>query len=558
MKFNLGLCCLLAVFNPCAAEDLLISGGPIYTGDAKQPRVEALLIRGEKIVFAGALEQARRQAANARPINLDGGAAYPGFVDSHAHLTGIGLRELELNLEGVTSIEALATALKEWAKAHPGADPITGRGWIETHWPEKRFPTRADIDRAVSDRPVFLERADGHAAIANSRALALGGVDAKSVDPAGGKILRDTAGAPTGMLIDAAMDRVYSKLPALTFERRREALERAVALYAARGWTAVHNMSATREEVSILEDLARARKLPIRVYNYLDVQYADEVLAKGPRRDSTGLVHVRGVKLYMDGALGSRGAALLANYSDAPGNGLLLTQPEELARILKRARATNTQVATHAIGDRGNRLVLDAYANTFGTDREALKRARWRIEHAQIIDPADIPRFGALGVIASMQPSHAIGDLYFAPSRLGPDRLVGAYAWRMLLDSHAIIVAGSDAPVEKGDPLIEFYAATYRHDLGGRAGPDWHLEQAVSQSEALRMLTAAPAHAVFRDSELGTLEAGKLADLTIYSADIMTAEPAQLVKARTVMTVVGGTVSSHSRTIIEPAARPAG
>jgi predicted amidohydrolase YtcJ len=546
MKFNLGLCCLLAVFNPCAAEDLLISGGPIYTGDAKQPRVEALLIRGEKIVFAGALEQARRQAANARPINLDGGAAYPGFVDSHAHLTGIGLRELELNLEGVTSIEALATALKEWAKAHPGADPITGRGWIETHWPEKRFPTRADIDRAVSDRPVFLERADGHAAIANSRALALGGVDAKSVDPAGGKILRDTAGAPTGMLIDAAMDRVYSKLPALTFERRREALERAVALYAARGWTAVHNMSATREEVSILEDLARARKLPIRVYNYLDVQYADEVLAKGPRRDSTGLVHVRGVKLYMDGALGSRGAALLANYSDAPGNGLLLTQPEELARILKRARATKTQVATHAIGDRGNRMVLDAYAGTFGTDSRSLKQARWRIEHAQIIDPADIPRFGSLGVIASMQPSHAIGDLYFAPSRLGPHRLLGAYAWRRLLDTGAMIAAGSDAPVEKGDPLIEFYAATHRHDLAGRAGPDWHLEQAVSRSEALRMLTAAPAHAVFRESELGTLEAGKLADLTVFSADVMTAEPAQIPIARPVMTIVGGSVLTIS------------
>ena len=548
MKLHLGFWCLLAaVLIPCAAEELLISGGPIYTGDAKQPRVEALLVRGEKIVFAGALEQARRQAADATPINLDGGAAYPGFVDSHAHLTGIGLREMELNLEQVASIEALVAALEDWAKAHPGSDPITGRGWIETHWPEKRFPTRADIDRAVADRPVFLERADGHAAIANSRALALGSVDAKSVDPPGGKILRDGTGAPTGMLIDAAMELVNARLPPLTLPRRREALERAVALYAARGWTSVHNMSATREEVTILEQLAQARKLPIRVDNYLDVQYADEVLAKGPSRDSTGRVHVRGVKLYIDGALGSRGAALLANYSDAPGNGLLLTQPDELARILKRARATNTQVATHAIGDRGNRLVLDAYASTFGADKEALKRARWRIEHAQIIDPVDIPRFGSSGVIASMQPSHAIGDLYFAPSRLGPDRLVGAYAWRKLLDSHATIVAGSDAPVEKGDPLIEFYAATFRHDLEGRAGPDWHLEQTVSRSEALRMLTAAPAYAVFRERELGTLEAGKQADLTIYSTDIMTAKPAQILQARPVMTIVGGTVTSRSQ-----------
>jgi predicted amidohydrolase YtcJ len=463
-------------------------------------------------------------------------------VDSHAHLTDIGLRELTLNLEQVKSIESLVATLKAWAAKHPGPDPIRGMGWIETHWPEKRFPTRADIDRAVSDRAVFLERADGHAAIANSRALALGKVDAKSVDPAGGQILRDAAGEPTGMLIDAAMDRVRAKLPALTPARHRDALERAVKLYAARGWTAVHNMSATREDVRLLEALAIARKLPLRVDNYLDVNEADTLLAKGPTHDSTGLVHVRGVKLYIDGALGSRGAALLANYSDAPGNGLLLTQPDELAKILKRARATNTQVATHAIGDRGNRLVLDAYATNFGADANALRRARWRIEHAQIIDPADIPRFGKLGVIASMQPSHAIGDLYFAPARLGPDRLDGAYAWRRLLDTGATIVAGSDAPVERGDPLIEFYAATWRHDLEGRAGPDWHLEQAVSRSDALRMLTLAPAFAVSRERELGTLVAGKFADITIYSADIMSAEPAQILKARPVMTIVGGEI----------------
>ena len=546
MKNNSGfLCLLLAVLTPCAAADLLVYGGPIYTGDAKHPQVESLLIRGEKIVFAGALDQAKQQAADARPINLDGGAAYPGFVDSHAHLTGIGLRELELNLEGIASIDALVTALKDWAKAHPGSEPITGRGWIETHWPEKRFPTRADIDRAVSDRPVFLERADGHAAVGNSRALALGGIDAKTADPPGGKILRDESGQATGMFIDAAMDLIYGKLPALTLERRREALERGVALYAARGWTAVHNMSATREDVAILEALAKENKLPIRVDNYLDVQYADEVLAKGPSQDSTGLVHVRGVKLYIDGALGSRGAALLANYSDAPGNGLLLTQPEVFAQVLQRAKASNTQVATHAIGDRGNRLVLDAYATAFRPDTNALRHARWRIEHAQVVHPADISRFGTLGVIASMQPSHAIGDLYFAPARLGPGRLLGAYAWRWLLDTGATIVAGSDAPVEKGDPLIEFYAATYRHDLNGRAGPEWHLEQSVTRTEALRMLSAAPAYAVFRESELGTLEAGKLADLTIFSADIMKAEPAKILESRPVSTIVGGTVISR-------------
>jgi predicted amidohydrolase YtcJ len=220
MKFH--TCCLfLAILTPCAAADLLISGGPIYTGNADRPQVEAVLIRGEKIAFAGGLAQARRHAIDARPIDLEGAAAYPGFVDSHAHLTDIGLRELTLNLEQVKSIESLVAKLAEWAAAHPGSDTIRGMGWIETHWPEKRFPTRADIDRAVSDRPVFLERADGHAAIANSRALALGKVDAKTTDPAGGQILRDAAGQPTGMLIDAAMESVRAKLPALTPARHR-------------------------------------------------------------------------------------------------------------------------------------------------------------------------------------------------------------------------------------------------------------------------------------------------------------------------------------------------
>jgi predicted amidohydrolase YtcJ len=543
MKIHPGLCiALLTGLAPCVAADLLITGGPIYTGDPARPRVEALLIRDEKVIFAGDAAEARRQAKDAKPMDLAGAVAYPGFVDSHAHLLGIGLRELTLNLEQVASIDALVTTVREFAAAHPGSDPIRGMGWIETHWPEKRFPTRADIDRAVPDRPVYLERADGHAAVANTRALALGKVDARTVDPSGGQILREATGEPTGMLVDAAMEVVSSKLPPLSPASHREALQRAVALYASRGWTGVHNMSVSREDVRVLRELEQAGKLPIRVDNYLDVQEADVLLAKGPAPDGNGLIRVRGIKLYMDGALGSRGAALLANYSDAPGNGLLLTQPDVFAKILARARASHTQVATHAIGDRGNRLVLDAYAKAFGPDADALRRARWRIEHAQIIDLADIPRLGRMGVIASMQPSHAIGDLYFAPARLGPDRLDGAYAWRRLLDTGATIAAGSDAPVEKGDPLIEFYAATWRHDLGGRAGPDWHLEQAVTRTEALRMLTAAPAFAVFRDAELGTLAAGKLADITILSADIMTAEPARILDARPVKTIVGGVV----------------
>jgi predicted amidohydrolase YtcJ len=254
-------------------------------------------------------------------------------------------------------------------------------------------------------------------------------------------------------------------------------------------------------------------------------------------------VNVRGVKLYMDGALGSRGAALLQPYSDAAGNGLLVTPVETIREFLNRARQRGVQVATHAIGDRGNRLVLDAYRDTFGEDRDGLRRARWRIEHAQVISPQDLPRFSQMGVIASMQPSHAISDLYFAPARLGPSRLAGAYAWKSLLNSGAIIAGGSDAPVEKGDPLIEFYAAAYRHDLQGAAGADWNPSEAVSREEALRMLTWGPAFAAFQEQERGTIEVGKRADVSCFSVDLMQAEFSAIPTAQAVLTISDGRIT---------------
>jgi predicted amidohydrolase YtcJ len=251
---------------------------------------------------------------------------------------------------------------------------------------------------------------------------------------------------------------------------------------------------------------------------------------------------VRGIKLYMDGALGSRGAALLAPYNDAPGDGLLVTPIATLRDFMRRARAARCQVATHAIGDRGNRLALDAYQASFADDLPALRGARWRIEHAQILSPQDLPRFAELGITASMQASHCISDMYFAPARLGEQRLVGAYAWNSLLRSGAVVAGGTDAPVEKGDPLIEFYAATYRHSLDGFAAPDWHPEEAVSRDQALRMLSWAPAYSVFEENDRGTLEAGKRADLSVFSIDLMQAAPAQIPIAHAVLTVSSGRV----------------
>jgi predicted amidohydrolase YtcJ len=524
---------------PKDSAALLIYGGPIHTGVSGAPAVQALVIRDGRIAYVGDLKGAKAMAPGAKAIDLKGAAAFPGFVDAHAHLTGIGLRELTLNLEGTPSAAALAQAVKAYAKVHPGTEPIQGRGWIETHWPEMRFPTRQDLDAVVPDRVVVLGRADGHALVANSAALKLAGITRDTPDPAGGRIERDAAGEPTGMLIDNAMGLMEAKLPAPSPALIRQALAVGSKVYAERGWTGVGNMSVSAEDIAALDSLAADGALPIRTDNFMQPEDSADVLKRGPFADPTGRVRVRGVKLYMDGALGSRGAALLKPYSDRPDiSGLLLSDHDATIPILKQALAAKAQVAMHAIGDRGNRLTLDWYQEALAGDTSR----RWRIEHSQILDLADIPRFAQLGVIASMQPSHAIGDLYFAPARLGPDRLAGAYAWKSLLESGAVICAGSDAPVEKGDPLIEFYAAVARRDLKGFAGPDWGLNQRVSRDQALRMLTWAPAYAVFREDELGTLEVGKRADVTAFSKDIMTIPEADILKARAVLTVVDGRV----------------
>lgn len=536
---SMALAAALAIAAPAAAQDLLLHGGPIYTGEAK---VEALAVKDGKVVFAGPLAQARKAAPGARDIDLKGAAAFPGFVDAHAHLSGIGFREMTLNLEGTPSAEALVATLKAWADAHPGTDVISGRGWIETHWPEKRFPSRADLDRAVPDRPVVLGRADGHALVANSKMLALAGITRDTVAPAGGQILKDAAGEPTGMVIDNAMALVRAKVPPPTPAAEAEAVRRGVEVYAARGWTGLHNMGASMREVTNQQALAAKGQMPIRVDNYMSAGEGAGVLKDGPSQDASGLVRVRGVKMYMDGALGSRGAALLAPYSDAEGTGLILTPREVIDAALVKARASGAQIAIHAIGDRGNRIVLDAFQQAFADDLPGLKAARWRVEHAQVLSPEDLPRFAQLGVVASMQPSHAIGDLFFAPARLGPQRLKGAYAWESLLKSGAVVAAGSDAPVEKGDPLVEFYAAAYRHDLKGFAGPDWGLDEAVTRAQALTMLTVGPAVAGFRESELGKLAPGRPADISVFSVDLMSAPFADIAKAHAVMTVVGGKV----------------
>lgn len=542
----LALAGVFALAAPAFAQDLLIHGGPIYTGQGTT-KVEALAVKDGKVAFVGPLSGAKAAVPAAKDIDLKGSAAYPGFVDAHAHLSGIGFREMTLSLEGTASIEELVTRLKAWADSHPGTDAIAGRGWIETHWPEQRFPTAADLNRAVPNRPVVLTRADGHALVANTKMLELAGITPSTKAPDGGQILTDAKGVPTGMLIDNAMGLVRTKVPAPTAAAKAESIKRGADLYAARGWTGLHNMGATEEDITNEKALAAKGELAVRVDNYMSQGESAGVLKGGPSQDATGMVRVRGVKLYIDGALGSRGAALLEPYADAPGVGLVVTPPETIAAVLAQAKTSGAQMAIHAIGDRGNRMVLDAFEKAYGVDAAGLTAARWRVEHAQILSPEDLPRFAKLGVVASMQPSHAIGDLYFAPARLGAERLKGAYAWESLEKSGAHLAGGSDAPVEKGDPLVEFYAAAYRHDLKGFAGPDWGLDETLSRTQALELLTKGPAYAVFREGDLGVLAVGKPADVSAFSVDLMTAPFADIAQAKAVLTVLAGKVVFDGR-----------
>jgi hypothetical protein len=345
------------------------------------------------------------------------------------------------------------------------------------------------------------------------------------------------------MLVDNAKALVARLEPRPTAESKLAAYRAAFEVETAFGWTGVHNMSVDMADVPLLEDLAAKGAAPLRVYNAVEADQAGPLFDSGPRRSPDGRITTRAIKIYMDGALGSRGAALFQPYADAPGNrGTFITAPEHIRPLLAKAAARGLQVSTHAIGDRGNAEILDLYG-----EAGVKPGMRWRVEHAQILRPADISRFGRMGVIASMQPSHAIGDFHFAPARLGEARLKGAYAWRSLLKSGAVVVGGSDAPVERGSPMIEFYAAVARKDLNGFSAPDWHPEETLSRAQALKLFTAASAYARFAEDELGTIAVGKRADLSAFSVDFMTAPVAEIPKAHAVLTVVDGQVVHQAK-----------
>ncbi len=548
-----------AVLPPPA--DLVLLGGRLL--EAESPTATAVACRDGRIVFVGSDEQARDWIGpKTRVFPLSGAALMPGLTDAHGHLLGLGDSLARVDLVGTASFSEVVERAAARAASAPRGTWILGRGWDQNDWPEKAFPDHHALSEQTPDHPSFLRRIDGHAGLANAEALRIAGVTRHTPDPEGGRILKDaTSGEPTGVLVDNAMRLVDRVIPAPTHEERTAALARAMQECVALGLTEVHDAGVDLETITCYRELASAGRMPIRVYAMVsggraraDAAHAresDEIegnpalaayLERGPEIGAAGgLLTVRAVKLYADGALGSRGAALLEPYADDPENrGLLVSDPEAIRETTVRCLKAGLQVCVHAIGDRGNRVVLDAFERALA--EVPSKDARLRIEHAQVLSPSDIPRFARLGVIASMQPTHATSDMPWVPDRVGPERARGAYAWRSLVRSGVTLAFGSDFPVESASPILGIYAGLTRQDLEGRPAGGWLPEERLTPVEVLRAFTAGAAYAAFEESQGGAIAVGKRADLTALSLDPLTAAPRELLGAKVVATVVSGRV----------------
>ena len=533
--------------TPPPPADLIVTNARIYTADDSRPLVEAFAVRGNRIVFTGsAREAATLKGATTRVVDAGGRAVIPGMVDAHAHFAGLAQALRAVDLTGTKSLDEVIARVQAKAATLPKGTWITGRGWDQNAWGDTRFPTHDKLSAAVPDHPVLLTRVDGHANFANAAAMKLAGVTAATKDPSGGKIERYASGdaqrAPTGVFIDNAQDLVGDKVPELTRDEMRAALKDAIARMHSFGLVGMHDAGASRANIDLFEDMAQKQELNLRLYVMIgdNAEALKHYFAMGPRSALyDGQVWVRAVKLYADGAMGSRGAALLEPYTDDPNNtGLLLSAPAHIEEVAKQGLAAGFQINTHAIGDRGNRVVLDAYDKALAATPRA--DHRFRVEHAQILHQDDIPRFAQMGVIPSMQASHQTSDMYWIGKRLGPTRLYGAYAWQSLLNTGVIIPNGSDFPVEEVNPLISFHASIARQDARDWPAGGWYPEQKMSREDALRSMTLWAAYAGFQEKELGSITPGKYADFVVLDQDIMRVPAEMVLKTRVLSTWVGG------------------
>jgi predicted amidohydrolase YtcJ len=523
--------------------DLVVTNARIYTVDESHPAAQALAVKDGRVLFTGSDREALALRGPATTVVDAGGhTIVPGMVDAHAHLLELGLTLRQVNLVGTRSYDEVVARVAAAAKNAAPGTWILGHGWDQNDWGDTRFPTHDALSRAVPNNPVYLTRVDGHAGLANAAAMRAAGVTAASKDPSGGRVERTATGEPTGVFVDNAKGLVERVIPEPSHEDMRRALAAAIAESHRYGLVGVHDAGESRATIDLMEEMAKAGDLPFRLYVMIgdDSAALAHYMTIGPRSALyDNHLWVRAIKLYADGALGSRGAALLEPYSDDPkNNGLLVSAPAHLEAVAERALVSGFQVATHAIGDRANRVVLDAYEAALKAHPTA--DHRFRVEHAQIINHDDIPRFAQLGVIPSMQAVHQTSDMYWAGTRLGAGRLLGAYAWRSLLETGVIIPNGSDFPVEAVNPLLSFHSAVSRQDADNWPVGGWMPEQRMTRDEALKSMTIWPAYAAFQEQLMGSLSPGKLADFVILDRDIMTVPERDILGTAVLATYIGG------------------
>lgn len=531
-------------FHPkSSSADLLLLNAHVVTMNEKQPSAQALAIQGERIVWVGDSEEARKLYPAARIMDLHGATVLPGLVDAHTHLINLGESLVRLNLKDIPTEKEIVERVKQRANSAAPGEWIVGWGWDEGKW-ASNYPTNQALSTATPNNPVFLVGLHTFAAWANRRALELAGVNKDTKDPENGKILRDEKTAePTGILLNHAQELVSKHIPPMTLAQAKRAMQLAARECVRNGLTSVHEAKVTPLMVQAFHELVREGHMPLRVYAMLDgadKNLVNEWLKRGPEIDPHHQCTIRAFKLFADGALGSRGAALLEPYSDAPQTKGLMTTPEsDVYSLTRRALQAGFQVCTHAIGDAANRSVLNAYEQAEKEVPDA-HDPRLRIEHAQVLAPEDIPRFAKLGIIASMQPTHATSDMPWAEKRVGPERIKGAYAWRLVKDSGAHLPLSSDFPGETLNPFYGIYAATTRQDPQGNPPSGWHPEQKLTLEEALRGYTVEAAYAEFEENAKGSIEKGKLADLTVIAQDITKIPPPEILSIHVLKTLVGG------------------
>ena len=528
-RLALLLCGLLA--GPVLAQTTVLTARRIHTMDATQPQAQAMAFDASgKILAVGQAQALLARYPGAKHLDVGTATVVPGLIDAHGHVEGLGLTFLTVDLVGSANKQEIVGRLRAFEKTLPAGAWLIGRGWDQNDWPDKAFPAAADLDAAFPERPVWLYRIDGHAGWANTAAMRAIQRDlAGNWQPDGGIIRRDAAGRPSGVLIDNAMDLMEAVRPPMDEATAERALVLGMQAAVEHGLTGVHDAGIPLEELRRYQRLADQGQVPLRIYAMADGNKAalQFLCSNGLYRHPSGRLQMRAVKLYADGALGSRGAAMLEDYSDDHGNrGLMVMSPEELAVAADKAHRCGVQVATHAIGDRGNRMALDAYAKVLGRDVDS--DHRWRIEHAQILSPDDVPRLAKLHVIASMQPTHATSDMPWAQDRVGPQRIVGAYAWRQVRDAGTHLALGSDFPIESVDPRLGLYAAVTRSDAQGLPAGGWYPDEKLTAFEALRGFTLEAAYAGFGEHEVGSLEAGKRADFVVLAEDPLTVPDAAL------------------------------